>query len=156
MVAIEGFEPREHSAHMHMGGGGSVREIFWRPKNISSASQKPKNITYFYALTPANEHKHPKTMQIEARIASTQPRSISLIMFNLVPRAFCHERPRGRGWIMFYAQKIREKFLTDFNNLNFEYLNHNGHTSYFVPKNITFGNIQKQKYRTYLPMCTCS
>ena len=26
----------------------------------------------------------------------------------------------------------------------------------FGPRNITFGNILTQKYRTYLPICTCA
>ena len=61
--------------------GGSVREIFWQPKNISSASLLPKNITYFYALTTVNENKNPEIMLIEARIASAEPRNISSTMF---------------------------------------------------------------------------
>ena len=28
--------------------------------------------------------------------------------------------------------------------------------SVFAPKNITFGNILTQKYRTYLPVCACT
>ena len=28
--------------------------------------------------------------------------------------------------------------------------------SLFAPKNITFGNILTQKYRTYLPVCACT
>ena len=51
------------------------------PKGICSASLQPKNITYCYALTPVNGHKNPETMSIEARIASTEPRNITLIMF---------------------------------------------------------------------------
>ena len=59
----------------------AVRKIFWQPKNISAGSLLPKNITYFYALTPVNEHKNPETMPTEARIAFTEPKNISSTMF---------------------------------------------------------------------------
>ena len=100
-------------------GGGSVREIFWPPKNISPASLLPKNITYFYALTPVNEHKNPETMPIEGGLPLQNPE----ISFRL-----CYMPKKYHGY--------------DF--------------SYFGPKNITFGNIQTQKYRTYLPVSSCS
>ena len=47
--------PRGHSAHTHM--GGSVQEIFRQPKNITSASMQPKNISSFYVHKPVHEHK---------------------------------------------------------------------------------------------------
>ena len=49
------FCPGGHSAHMHT--GGSVQEILRQPKNITSASMQPKNISSFYIYKPVHEHK---------------------------------------------------------------------------------------------------
>ena len=67
-----------HSVHMHM--GVCQRNFLATQKYQFRLSLLPKNITYFYALTTVNEHKNPVTMPIEARIASTEPRDISLTM----------------------------------------------------------------------------
>ena len=53
---LVGTKPRGHSAHTHT-GGGSVQEIFKQPKNITPASQQPKNISSFYIYKPVHEHK---------------------------------------------------------------------------------------------------
>ena len=58
--------------------GGSVQEIFRKPKNITSASMQPKNISSFYIYINGNLYmniKYPQTMQIEVRIASIEPRT---------------------------------------------------------------------------------
>ena len=62
---------------------GIILRNFLGTQNVSSASLQPKNFTYFYALTPVNEHENPETMPFEARIASTEPRNISLTIFHV-------------------------------------------------------------------------
>ena len=111
--------PGGHSAHTH----GSVQEIFRQPKNITSASMQPKNISLFYIYIYINLYmniKYPQTMQIEVRISSIEPRNINIKMFGVSKNVI------------------------------------NIVSVFFGPKNITFGNILTQKYRTYLPVCACA
>ena len=64
----------------HPYGGVSPRN-YLATQNISLASLNPKISANFKTLTPVNKHKSPRAMQIEARIAATEPRNISWTMF---------------------------------------------------------------------------
>ena len=44
------------STHAY-GGGGSVQEIFSQPKNITSASLQPQNISSFFTWKPVFEYE---------------------------------------------------------------------------------------------------
>ena len=77
--------------------GGEVREIFWQPKNITSASLQPKSVSllilrYLYLV---NDCKSYETVQSEARVASSEPKNIRLTIFlpqNIMANKgrFCH------------------------------------------------------------------
>ena len=64
---------------MHTGGqsgkfyGNSIVSVL--------LSLQPISISEFYSKMSVNKHKYPETMQIEARIASTEPRNVSLLRF---------------------------------------------------------------------------
>ena len=74
--------PGGHSAHTHMGGGQS-KKFSGNLKILLQLHCNPKISAHLILRNLYMNIKYLETMQIEVRIASSEPRNISIMMFGV-------------------------------------------------------------------------